>query len=337
VASSRAMGGKRPVAPLEAYELPAPPPLTTHAPLAHFSIDFHSVLGHGSFGVAHRAVDRLTGEALAVKVCAARVQERVDALRHEARLLELVRGNPHVIAMRGHGMIDEGRYGIFFEMAGGGELLDVLSKATGLLGEHLVRRLTSQLIDGLAHCHTRGVCHRDLKLENILLTSSGQLKIIDFGLAHLAGRPDAARPLLRGACGSRSYAAPEVLSFGGYDGFAADLWSCGVCVFTLLFGFFPLCEATPADWRFRALREAQLDGRSSVGCVLRWYDKRSHVSARAAQLVDAMLAIDPRRRPEAKEAAAHTWLCGEAEERRPCWEETVRCAEGGAPRRVASV
>ena len=64
------------------------------------------------------------------------------------------------------------------------QLFAKLTKAEAPLGEALVRGYMSQLTEALAHCHRRGVCHRDLKLENILLAANGQIKLIDFGMAH---------------------------------------------------------------------------------------------------------------------------------------------------------
>jgi len=161
------------------------------------------------------------------------------------------------------------------------------------------------------------VAHRDLKLENVLLTKDGVVKVIDFGLSHIYAKGpngdfDRSVPL-REMCGSKSYAAPEVLSGVGYDGFLADVWSLGVCLFAMLSGFFPLDEASKNDWRFGKLKEQQQKGRSTTKSVYAWY-KRSctHLSAPVVQLLDGMLAIEPQQRLTMQDVLAHPWFCDEA-------------------------
>ena len=115
-------------------------------------------------------------------------------------------------------------------------------------------------------------------------------------------------------CGSKSYAAPEVLSGVGYDGFLADVWSRGVCLFAMLSGFFPLDEASPNDWRFGELMEQQAKGRSTTKSVYAWYrESCAHLSVPVVQLLDGMLAIDPRQRMTMRDVLSHLWLREEIE------------------------
>ncbi|KAB2076777.1 hypothetical protein ES319_A06G062000v1 [Gossypium barbadense] len=129
--------------------------------------------------------------------------------------------------------------------------LKVLPKATilkhrmvdqvhcGRLPENECRRYFQQLIDAVAHCHSKGVYHRDLKPENLLLDSYGDLKVSDFGLSALLQQGVG---LLHTTCGTPNYVAPEVLSNQGYDGAAADIWSCGVILFFIMAGYLPFYE-----------------------------------------------------------------------------------------------
>mmetsp|Transcript_32967 Transcript_32967/g.97591 ORF Transcript_32967/g.97591 Transcript_32967/m.97591 type:complete len:158 (+) Transcript_32967:1026-1499(+) len=105
-----------------------------------------------------------------------------------------------------------------------------------------------------------------------MLTSDLSLRVIDFGLAHqyqpLGERANSTAAaykveMLYHCCGSRSYCAPEVLSQAGYA-FGADVWSCGVALFAMLLGFFPLEEASHADWRYDKLKRAQQDGKCAA-------------------------------------------------------------------------
>ncbi|EPS60358.1 hypothetical protein M569_14444, partial [Genlisea aurea] len=128
---------------------------------------------------------------------------------------------------------------IVLEFVQGGELFDKIVHL-GRLSETDSRRYFQQLIDAVSHCHSKGVYHRDLKPENLLLDSKGNLKVSDFGLSAL---PQQGVDLLHTTCGTPNYVAPEVLSHLGYDGAAADIWSCGVILFVLMAGYLPFDEA----------------------------------------------------------------------------------------------
>ncbi|KAG6649103.1 hypothetical protein CIPAW_07G189200 [Carya illinoinensis] len=127
---------------------------------------------------------------------------------------------------------------IVMEYVPGGQLTDKLSYAKKL-EEREARKLFQQLIDAVDYCHDKGVSHRDLKPDNLLLDQWGNLKVSDFGLSALRKPGD----ILTTACGSPSYVAPELLMNKGYDGAAADIWSCGVILFELLAGRLPFDDS----------------------------------------------------------------------------------------------
>eukprot|EP00250_Pteridium_aquilinum_P007776 c17431_g2_i1 orf=224-1171(+) len=127
------------------------------------------------------------------------------------------------------------------EYVTGGEFFNKISRQGRLLEEE-ARKYFQQLINAVDYCHSRGVYHRDLKLENLLLDASGNLKISDFGLSALPEQrwKDG---LLHTTCGTPNYVAPEVVYDKGYDGAKADLWSCGVILFVLMAGYLPFDES----------------------------------------------------------------------------------------------
>ncbi|XP_052205949.1 CBL-interacting serine/threonine-protein kinase 1-like isoform X2 [Diospyros lotus] len=126
------------------------------------------------------------------------------------------------------------------EYVTGGELFDKIS-SRGKLPEAEGRKLFQQLLDGVSYCHDKGIYHRDLKLENVLVDAKGNIKISDFGLSALPQhlREDG---LLHTTCGSPNYVAPEILANKGYDGATSDTWSCGVILYVILTGYLPFDE-----------------------------------------------------------------------------------------------
>ena len=83
--------------------------------------------------------------------------------------------------------------------------------------------------------HKLKIVHRDLKPENLLLDANMNIKIIDFGLSNLYTD----NQLLKTACGSPCYAAPEMIAGKRYEGLKVDIWSSGVILFALLCGYLP--------------------------------------------------------------------------------------------------
>lgn len=108
------------------------------------------------------------------------------------------------------------------------------------LCESEARDLFWQLAAGVSHIHSRGVAHRDLKLENVLFDDFGNLKVADFGLCNTFAKDG--QTLLKTACGSPDYAAPEIVKHQAYCGAKADAWSCGVILFAMLTAMLPFDE-----------------------------------------------------------------------------------------------
>lgn len=127
--------------------------------------------------------------------------------------------------------------GIVLEYASGGELFDYILDNRSLK-EHVAARLFSQLVSGVYYLHSKGIVHRDLKLENLLLDKNKNIIITDFGFAN--SFRNKGNQLMSTSCGSPCYAAPElVVSDSKYDGRKVDVWSCGVILYAMLAGYLP--------------------------------------------------------------------------------------------------
>lgn len=130
-----------------------------------------------------------------------------------------------------------------------------------------------------------GISHRDIKPENILLDTNKDIKLIDFGL----GKPYNPGELIKTACGSPCYAAPEMVARKYYRGDMVDIWSSGITLFAMLCGYLPF-----DDEDISALYSKILQGQFEIP---------SHVSYEAADLLRKILVTDPNRRitiPELK-------------------------------------
>lgn len=141
------------------------------------------------------------------------------------------------------------------ELAEGGDLFDKIEADEGV-GEDVAHVYFTQLVSAIAWCHYKGVAHRDVKPENMLLSGQGELKLADFGLATQFLVPGVVgggkRKRCGMVCGSPPYIAPEILEIGkgnlkrrqgeeklGYDPQVADVWSCAIVLFVLLAGNTP--------------------------------------------------------------------------------------------------
>ena len=123
---------------------------------------------------------------------------------------------------------------MLFEYVNGGQMLDYII-SHGRLKEKQARKFGRQIVSALDYCHRNSIVHRDLKIENILISKTGDIKIIDFGLSNLFSP----RSLLKTFCGSLYFAAPELLQARQYTGPEVDVWSFGIVLYVLVCGKVP--------------------------------------------------------------------------------------------------
>ena len=108
-------------------------------------------------------------------------------------------------------------------------------KRGGRLEEHELKPIFRQIVKAVQYCHQKGIAHRDIKLENILIMNKKLIKLIDFGFSiniKNKGR-------LNLFCGTPSYMPPEIVSKVAYYGKPADIWALGILLFKMLTGNFP--------------------------------------------------------------------------------------------------
>ncbi|KAI4335450.1 hypothetical protein L6164_014094 [Bauhinia variegata] len=192
-------------------------------------------IGEGTFAKVKLGVNSDNGQYVAMKIIDKQMVLKSDLkyqVQREIRTMKLLH-HPNIVRI--HEVIGtKTKIYIVMEYVAGGQLSDKLSY-NRKFDECEARKMFQRLIDAVDYCHNKGVYHRDLKPDNLLLDSNGNLKVSDFGLSTLRKPND----LLTTACGSPCYVAPELLWNKGYHGAAADVWSCGVILFELLAGYLP--------------------------------------------------------------------------------------------------
>ena len=194
---------------------------------------------------------------------------------------------------------------------------EVIGVLPGVLPEATARAHFTQILSGLRHMHRLGVAHRDIKLENIMISQQGVVRLLDFGLSVVVPAQPPPGPVFvntqgNGQRGSQSYMAPEVFASGpggpSYNIYAAEVWSLGCVLFAMSAGFFFVDSATRDDPRFRRAQRAQQNGLSTVGAMYNMYARPNPLGANLVALLDGMLCINPAERMTLDDVCNSPWV-----------------------------
>lgn len=267
-------------------------------------------LGKGGYSWVKKGYDRKTGQAVALKFMdkkkaseswqetqTRQVRTEIEALKQiqHPNILRLLAYNLNARYPERNG-VNRNVILLVLEYMPGGELFDILYYSAQL-EENVARTYFRQLIDGIEACHLTGICHRDIKPQNLLLNEYYQLKITDFGLAKIFEEKEEEMHSFH--VGTRGYQAPEILERQPYTP-ACDLFSAGVVLFILLTGYPPFEHAKASDKWYRPLTR---------GSPKRFW-KNHHgcgVGGAAKDLITRMFACDPARRVTIADIRNHPW------------------------------
>ncbi len=191
------------------------------------------------------------------------------------RLYETFESNKHILFV--------------IELCSGGDLLNFVRKRRKLK-EGIAKFVFKQIVEGLQHCHSRSILHRDIKLDNVLLNGNGDIKICDFGVSKIVRKNER----MTEQCGTPAYIAPEILRDQGYEGFAVDIWSAGVALFAMLCGTVPFKSKNMHD-----LHKLIMKGK---------FNFKESLTEEAKDLLQRMLECDPRKRITIEEILDHPWM-----------------------------
>ncbi|XP_042515641.1 phosphoenolpyruvate carboxylase kinase 1-like [Macadamia integrifolia] len=257
-------------------------------------------IGQGRFGTVFRCFFPTSGDFFALKSIDKRLlSDSVDreCIEKEAKIMQHLSGNPNVVQIADV-FEDDAFLDIVMELCDSSDLFDRISKRT--FSDVEAAAIMLPLMEAIAHCHRKGVAHRDIKPDNILFDSRNRLKLADFGSAEIFhdGLP------MKGIVGTPYYVAPEVLSGWDYTE-NVDVWSAGVIMYIMLSGIPPFYGDSAAEI-FEAVRRGNLR-----------FPTRNFfsVSLAAKDLLRKMLSKDVSKRFSAEQVLGHPWITSGGEVR----------------------
>ena len=268
-------------------------------------------IGDGGSSKVYKSFDYFTEEEYAIKV----FDDTSSSMEREILFNKIITRSQspffvkYISSSSGYLVTDKTHYFknyIIFELASKGDIFEYINCGAKGFSEQNCKVMFYKIIIPIQALHKMGICHRDIKPQNILLFGDNfEIKICDFGLSSIIyGK--SGKNLIRGIVGTKGYQAPEIIKGKDYDGEKADIFSLGVLLFNLLNGIPPFITAEIIN---KGIIQEQLYKYINKNSDLYWKTMRlTGLSLEFKKLFIRMVAYNPNKRPTIKEILSDDWL-----------------------------
>ena len=288
------------------YKLPTKQFNTIEEIVASQGFELDAEIGRGASATVFKARRLRNDQGCACKVMDMAQPKHSKTAKSELFVMEKI-NHPNCIKMYKHFVVEIyniRRVYIFMQLAEGGSLASYMSaKKTGL-PEDMCRRMFAQMVCAVNHMHSKGIAHRDLKLANVLLDSSANCLVGDYGLSRVVRKHDGEVIKMHNYAGTYLYMAPEILlareNSLEYDPFMVDMWALGVILYFIIYHEHPFSNSAST------LEE-------QIGRLIK-FSSTKQIFEPGPQIIDIIsrcLEFDTLKRITMQELITHPWISAE--------------------------
>ena len=253
-------------------------------------------LGCGGFAKVYQGIHIPTGEKVAIKIMdkSQLMEDPLNFQRVENEISILKKVHHKNIIKLYELMESPQKIYLVMEFCEGGELFDYIVNHKKL-SEKQACKFFQEIINSLEYLHSQSIVHRDIKPENMLLYNINEknkieIKLIDFGISRNYPR----NKLLNSPCGTTAYAPPEMHKREEYYGLLTDIWSAGVVLYSMIYGYLPFSDD---------------DSEENIQNIINGnYELDSCASENVRNLIKNCLNVDPLKRYDLNQIRSHQWF-----------------------------